>query len=225
MRERQRLARDLHDAVSQALSSISLMSQSLVSAWRRDPAEGERRARRIEELSRLAFSEMRALLRELRPDSAPGDSGGSAASVGVADVKRMGLAAALQRFAVVLAPQTPSIRLDFTAYRPQPPSLEESLYLICREALSNAIRHSGANRVEIRACLEADVLTLSVSDNGRGFDLAERAAADVDRSEQGIGLQTMSERAAVLGGVCEIRSQPGQGTTVCIRIPLLASPS
>ena len=69
MRERQRLARDLHDAVSQALSSISLMSQSLVSAWRRDPAEGERRARRIEELSRLAFSEMRALLRELRPDA------------------------------------------------------------------------------------------------------------------------------------------------------------
>ena len=72
MRERQRLARDLHDAVSQALSSISLMSQSLVSAWRRDPAEGERRARRLEELSRLAFSEMRALLRELRPD-APAD--------------------------------------------------------------------------------------------------------------------------------------------------------
>ena len=70
MRERQRLARDLHDAVSQALSSISLMAQSLVSAWRRDPAEGERRARRLEELSRLAFSEMRALLRELRPDSA-----------------------------------------------------------------------------------------------------------------------------------------------------------
>ena len=74
MRERQRLARDLHDAVSQALSSISLMSQSLVSAWRRDPAEGERRARRIEELARLAFAEMRALLRELRPDTVSGDS-------------------------------------------------------------------------------------------------------------------------------------------------------
>lgn len=67
MRERQRLARDLHDAVSQALSSISLMSQSMVTAWRRDPAEGERRAGRIEELARLAFAEMRALLRELRP--------------------------------------------------------------------------------------------------------------------------------------------------------------
>jgi two-component system sensor histidine kinase UhpB len=125
----------------------------------------------------------------------------------------------------VLAPQTPSIRLDFSAYRSQQPNLEESLYLICREALSNAIRHSGANRVDICGRLDADVLTLTVSDNGRGYDLAERAAADADRTEQGIGLQTMSERAAVLGGVCEIRSQPGQGTTVCIRIPLLASPS
>jgi signal transduction histidine kinase len=99
------------------------------------------------------------------------------------------------------------------------------LYLICREALSNAIRHSGANRVDINGRLDGDVLTLNVRDNGRGFDLAERAAADADRSEQGIGLHTMSERAAVLGGVCEIRSQPGQGTTVCIRIPLLANPS
>lgn len=225
MRERQRLARDLHDAVSQALSSISLMSQSLVSAWRRDPAEGERRARRIEELSRLAFSEMRALLRELRPDSVGGDAADSASRVGVGDVKRLGLAAAVQRFAIVLAPQTPTIRLDFAAYRPQQPGLEESLYLICREALSNAIRHSSANRVDICGRVDGDVLTLSVRDNGRGFDLAERAAADADRSEQGIGLHTMSERAAVLGGVCEIRSQTGQGTTVCIRIPLLATPS
>jgi signal transduction histidine kinase len=221
MRERQRLARDLHDAVSQALSSISLMSQSLVSAWRRDPAEGERRARRLEELSRLAFSEMRALLRELRPDSA-GQGVESTSTAGVADVKKLGLAAALQRFAIVLAPQTPSIRLDFSGYRPQSARLEESLYLIVREAISNAIRHSGANRVDVRATVDADVLTLSVQDEGRGFDPAESPA---ERGEQGIGLHTMSERAAVLGGICEIRSSPGRGTTVCIRIPLLAMTS
>jgi signal transduction histidine kinase len=220
MRERQRLARDLHDAVSQALSSISLMSQSLVSAWRRDPAEGERRARRLEELSRLAFSEMRALLRELRPDSAM-QGVESAATAGVSDVKKLGLAAALQRFALVLAPQTPSIRLDFAGYRPQSVRLEESLYLICREALSNAIRHSGANRVDVSATVDGDVLTLSVRDEGRGFDPGEAS----ERCERGIGLNTMSERAAVLGGVCEIRSSPGRGTTVCIRIPLLAMTS
>ncbi|MBM0103373.1 GAF domain-containing sensor histidine kinase [Steroidobacter sp. S1-65] len=219
MRERQRLARDLHDAVSQALSSISLMSQSIVPAWRRDPAEGERRARRIEELARLAFAEMRALLRELRPDP----SGlNMVENAGVGDVRRMGLAAALQRFAFILAPQTPSIRLDFAAYRSQSPSLEERLYLICREALSNAIRHSGADRLDVSAAVNDDVLMLSIQDNGRGFDVAARAEVPRDTPEQGIGLQTMSERAAALGGVCEVQSQPGRGTNVCIRIPLLA---
>jgi signal transduction histidine kinase len=222
MRERQRLARDLHDAVSQALSSISLMSQSIVTAWRRDPAEGERRARRIEELARLAFAEMRALLRELRPDSSINLGPNTADAPGVADVKKMGLAAALQRFAFILAPQTPSIRLDFSAYRSQSPSLEERLYLICREALSNAVRHSGADRLDVSAAVHEDILTLSIQDNGRGFDVAARAEASVDDAEQGIGLQTMSERAAALGGVCEVQSQPGRGTTVCIRIPLLA---
>ncbi len=222
MRERQRLARDLHDAVSQALSSISLMSQSIVPAWRRDPAEGERRARRIEELARLAFAEMRALLRELRPDS-PVDQGlNTMDNAGVADVKKMGLAAALQRFAFILAPQTPSIRLDFGAYRPQPSLLEERLYLICREALSNAIRHSGADRLDVSAAVDADILTLSIQDNGRGFDAVARAEVTANSPEQGIGLQTMSERAAALGGVCEVQSQPGRGTNVCIRIPLLA---
>ena len=225
MRERQRLARDLHDAVSQALSSISLMSQSIVPAWRRDPAEGERRARRIEELARLAFAEMRALLRELRPDAAVDLSLKAVENAGVGDVKKMGLAAALQRFAVIIAPQTPSIRLDFAAYRPQSAALEERLYLICREALSNAIRHSAADRLEVSAVVNDDVLTLLVEDNGRGFDVAARTEAHADGHEHGIGLQSMSERAAALGGVCEIQSQPGRGTTVCIRIPLLAMAS
>jgi signal transduction histidine kinase len=222
MRERQRLARDLHDAVSQALSSISLMSQSIVSAWRRDPAEGERRARRIEELARLAFAEMRALLRELRPDCSIDLGPNTADAAGIADVKKVGLAAALQRFAIILAPQTPCIRLDFSAYRPQLPLLEERLYLICREALSNAIRHSGADRLDVGAAVSEDILTLTIQDNGRGFDVATRVETTADRSEHGIGLHTMTERAAALGGVCEVRSQPGRGTTVCIRIPLLA---
>lgn len=223
MRERQRLARDLHDAVSQALSSISLMSQSIVPAWRRDPAEGERRARRIEELARLAFAEMRALLRELRPDPSSEAGVSSIENAGVGDVQKMGLAAALQRFAFILAPQTPSIRLDFAAYRSQLPALEERLYLICREALSNAIRHSGADRLDVIAAVNDDALMLSIQDNGRGFDVAARAEVTGDSREQGIGLQTMSERAAALGGVCEVQSQSGRGTTVCIRIPLQAT--
>jgi signal transduction histidine kinase len=222
MRERQRLARDLHDAVSQALSSISLMSQSLVSAWRRDPAEGERRTHRLEELSRLAFAEMRALLRELRPtpmDTAPIDF-----RSGVEDVRTMGLKAALLRFANMLAPQTPTIRLDFSAYREQDPSLEEGLFLICREALSNAIRHSSAHRVEIRAAVVVDELVIAVIDNGTGFDQrSHQERATSDRVDVGIGLQTMRERAAALGAICSIHSQPGHGTSVSVRLPLASS--
>jgi signal transduction histidine kinase len=219
MRERQRLARDLHDAVSQALSSISLMSQSLVSAWRRDPAEGERRTHRLEELSRLAFAEMRALLRELRPGTT--DAAPSEFRSGVEDVRAVGLKAALHRFANMLAPQSPTIRLDFSAYRPQDASLEEGLFLICREALSNAIRHSGAHRVEVRAAIVVDELVMSVIDNGAGFDEKshyERAATD--EVGVGLGLQTMRERAAALGALCQIHSQPGHGTSVIIRLPL-----
>ena len=164
---------------------------------------------------------MRALLRELRPDGAPTHEDVQP-SAGVADVRKMGLAAALQRFAIVLAPQTPSIRIDFSGYRPQSTSLEEALYLICREALSNAIRHSGALRVEICAAVADDILTLTIDDNGRGFEPAEQQSDPDDPVARGIGLHTMGERAAVLGGVCEVRSLPGRGTTVCIRIPLLA---
>ena len=221
MRERQRLAHDLHDAVSQALFSISFMAQTIIKTWRLDPAEGERRANRIEELARLAFAEMRALLRELRPDSSADRPLDAADAPGVADVSRMGLAAALQRFACILAPQTPSIRLDFSAYRPQLPAFEQRLYLICREALSNAVRHSGADRLDVSGAVDADRLTLRIQDNGRGFDAA-RADAQVDSCERGIGLQSMSARAAALGGVCEVQSRPGLGTTVCIRIQLLA---
>lgn len=221
MRERQRLARDLHDAVSQALSSISLMSQSLVSAWRRDPAEGERRTHRLEELARLAFAEMRALLRELRPT--PMEASPSDFRSGLEDVRSLGLKAALQRFANMLAPQTPTIRLDFCAYRRQEPSLEEGLFLICREALSNAIRHSGAHRVDVRAAVVVDELVVSVIDNGSGFDVTAQAEpAGADRLDAGIGLQTMRERAAALGASCAIHSQPERGTSVIIRLPLAA---
>ncbi len=218
MRERQRLARDLHDSVSQALSSISMTAQSLVSAYQRDPAEGERRAHRLEELSRLAFAEMRALLRELRP--AASMAGTPVAKAGVDDVKAFGLQVALRRLASILAPETPSIRLDFADYESQPRHVEEELYLICREALSNAIRHSKARIVRVRATRNIDRISIVISDDGTGFDPVEQsAAATAGGADHGIGLQTMSERARALGGSCHIASRVGLGTAVDISVP------
>ena len=217
MRERQRLARDLHDSVSQVLSSISLIAQSLASAWKRDPPEGERRARRLEELSRHGFAEMRALLRELRPADVGTHQPGEAA--GIDEVRRAGLASALRRLAAVLAPETPEIRIDLTHYAPQALANEETLFRMCQEALSNAIRHSGARLVTVVSHLEHTHLTLIVEDNGCGFSLTDdRMGAAIER-DGGLGLHTLRERAISLGGAVNYESTPGHGTRVTFTLP------
>lgn len=219
MRERQMLARELHDSVSQVLSSISLMAQSLASAWRRDAREGERRAHRIEELSRLAFAEMRALPRELRPlgDDAAEPSSGSAGSL--EDVRRHGLHRALERLAAVLAPETPRVELDFSGYAPQLLEREEILFRICQEALSNALRHARASRIGIAAFTDREWLRIEVKDDGCGFDFAQLTARAVRRAADGLGLQTMRERAEGLDGNVHVESALGRGTRIVLEVP------
>jgi signal transduction histidine kinase len=216
MRERQRLARDLHDSVTQVLSSISLMSQSLVAAYRKDAKEGERRAHRLEELAQLAFAQMRELLRELRPVEA----GGVASSGSLAEIESYGLKRVLQRLLAVLAPETPEVRLDFTQYKFQALEHEEAFYRICQEAVSNSLRHANARRITIRAEIVPDekIARVEVSDDGKGFD-ATCPTTVVQTSLGGMGMQTMRERAVALGGATTIRSVPGQGTQVTIELP------
>jgi signal transduction histidine kinase len=218
MRERARLARDLHDSVTQVLSSISLMSQSLASAWRKDAKEGERRAHRIEELSRLAFAEMRALLRELRPVDTEGAADHVLAPGSIDEVASYGLRRALQRLAAVLAPETPEVRLDFLHYPNQTLECEEVLFRVCQEALSNALRHSAARTITIRAqALDHATVRIEIADDGAGFDV--RRISEVARAGGSLGMQTMRERAAGLGGSTVIDSAPGKGTRVVIEFP------
>jgi signal transduction histidine kinase len=221
MRERQRLARDLHDSVTQVLSSISLMSQSLVAAWRKDAKEGERRAHRLEELSRLAFAEMRALLLELRPLPETETHEPAAEPGSLADISCYGLKRALQRLLAVLAPETLDVRIDFANYRYQALEHEEALCRICQEAVSNSLRHSGAQSLSICAeVLENNRVRVEIADNGRGFDtasVASIAASSVGRA--GLGMQTMRERAAALGGTTTIHSERGKGTRVIVELP------
>ena len=216
MRERARLARDLHDSVTQVLSSISMISQSLVGAWRRDAKEGERRTHRLEELARLAFSEMRALLRELRPPEHA--TGTNAAELGSKEeVASYGLRRALHRLLGVMAPEFPGATLDFAAYQTQALESEEALYRMCQEAIANVLRHSGATALTIRAqALTGGIVRVEVADNGCGFDVN---AAPVDRAQGGLGTRTMRERAEALGGATTVDSTPGQGTRVVIELP------
>jgi two-component system NarL family sensor kinase len=191
------------------------MSQSLVAAYRKDVKEGERRAHRLEELSQLAFAEMRALLRELRPIAADG----GAPSGSLAEIESYGLKRALQRLLAVLAPETPEVRLDFANYRFQALEHEEALFRICQEAVSNSLRHADAARISIRAeVLDAKQVRLEIADDGKGFD-ATQPTAVVQSALGGLGMQTMRERSAALGGGTTIHSAPGKGTRVIVDLP------
>ncbi|MBI4786728.1 MAG: GAF domain-containing sensor histidine kinase [Chloroflexi bacterium] len=213
LEERQRLARELHDSVTQMIFSITLIAQSLAPAWRRDPAEGERRVARLLELSQTALAEMRALLAELRPAGEQNAPVETASVPGVVRVQREGLVAALRQHAVTLAQDGLQIEIDTRAYpadgrRPY----EETLFRIAQEALNNVVKHAHAKHVFVNLGGDQEALRMTIHDDGIGF-LAEH-------SPRGLGLRTMPERARALNGTALISSTPGNGTTVEVTIPV-----
>ena len=164
----------------------------------------------------MAFGEMRALLRELRPLGTESENPGVALG-SREEVASYGLRRALQRLLAVLAPETPIVSLDFSGYRYQALEHEEAIYRICQEAIANALRHSGAENLSIRAqVLNEGWVRVEVADDGRGFDVT---AAPPESLNGGLGTQTMSERADALGGRTTVDSAPGQGTRVVIDLP------
>ena len=203
--ERGRIARDLHDSVSQALFSMTLQARALQLALQRechDPAGpvGEGIAN-IRQLTQGALAEMRALIFELRPDAL--------AEEGLVAALHKHLAAleAKEGLTVTLSAPTEELALE--------PSVEEHLYRLAQEALSNVVKHARATSVHVRLAgpgRETAGVELEISDDGIGFDTAVRHPGH-------LGLSTMSERAAALGGVLEVVSEPGRGTTVRASVP------
>ena len=211
--ERQRLARELHDNVTQILSSISLLSQSLADAWQRDPAEGQRRAARLQHLAQTAFAEMRVLLRELAPaDQQPVKmvSKRSYALVGIEQLKQHALPGALTRLLAAMVPDALDLKLDFGGYQAQQIGQEEILFRVCQEAVSNAIRHAAARRLTITAAIQRDHAVLRVSDDGRGI---------VDEFRPGMGLSNMRTRLEQAGGLLRIAANSPSGTLIEARLP------
>jgi signal transduction histidine kinase len=211
--ERARLARELHDNVTQILSSISLLSQTLVGAWRKDPAEGERRAARLHQLSQTAFAEMRMLLRELAPPEAPviptiSRQGRSFA--GLELLKEHALPGALTRLLAAMMPDGLEMRLDFAGYSPQRLDHEESLYRVAQEAVSNVIRHAQAFTLLIEAAVTTQQIVLRIADDGRGIGSEFRP---------GIGLSSMRTRIEASGGTLRITANSPRGTLIEARLP------
>jgi signal transduction histidine kinase len=244
LQERQRLARDLHDSVTQLIFSITLIAQSIAPAWRRDTAEGERRVQRLLELSQSALVEMRALLAELRPPESAStlSKGESEAAVqstlspipinvsatsplpGIMQVQRDGLVVALRRYLADVARDGLQIDLETSGYMRQSLQQEEAFYRIIQEALNNVVKHAQARRVKINLCVDDHLTHVTVTDDGRGFvqeptPALAAASAKGGKKAGGLGLMTMRERAEALGGMIQLRSAVDHGTTVAVTIP------
>jgi signal transduction histidine kinase len=220
LEERHRLARELHDSVTQLLFSMTLIAQSIGPAWRRDSEEGERRILRLLELSQSALAEMRALLAELRPSESLSASGETLAG-GIPLVRQHGLAEALRSHTSDLAQDGLRISLDTRGYAPQPPEQEEALFRIAQEALHNVVKHARAQRVTLRLRATQQTIRLTVQDDGIGFAARTPGQADTtsDPRHGGLGLTSMRERAEARGGALRVNSVPGRGTTVEAQIP------
>jgi signal transduction histidine kinase len=203
LEERQRLARDLHDNVTQILSSMSLITQSLEEAWLRDPGEGVRRVGRLGELSRLAFAELRGMLRELSPNASRSKvrSGGDGHDA---------LPEALQRLLPAMVPVPVHLHFDVCGYRRQLAAHEEAMLRVSQEAVSNAVRHAAPSRIDIEIELNAQDLRVAISDDGRGMPEEIRG---------GMGLGNMRERLHELGGTLRISPRRPSGTCIEACVP------
>ncbi len=218
MEERQRLARDLHDSVTQMLFSATLIAQAVPQAYRRDPEEGERRLARLLELNRSALAEMRALLRELRParELVKLDTEEFPLPA-IFRVRRDGVLAVLDEVLREAEHDGLSVVRWWESYSRQSADLEEALFRVAQEALNNVIKHAEAGVVTVTLEASAESVSLSVEDDGCGFDA--RQARSRSAEERGMGLVSMGERVRSLGGTFRLHSAPGLGTRVEAEIP------
>jgi PAS domain S-box-containing protein len=199
--ERQRLARDLHDSVTQSLYSLTLLTNGWATMAQRgelDVLQVAKQFKQLEELSLNGLKEMRLLLHQLRPPI----------------LEDLGLVGALQhRLDTVEQRVNVKTRLlVHGAVDELSPALEEQLFAIAQETLTNTLRHAEATEVIVLLRREDERLIMSVTDNGIGFDPSAPSF--------GLGLASIRERSEAIGGQVEITSAPQQGTMVMITISL-----
>ncbi|KEO82163.1 sensor histidine kinase [Tumebacillus flagellatus] len=198
MEERQRLARDLHDSVSQQLFAIGMTSGAVAKLYERDSERVRPLIAQLEEMASKAQAEMRALLLHLRPVELEGRS----------------LAEALDRFLQDVCPRH-GIRYDMelNGVIRLSDGMEAHLFRIAQEAVSNVVRHASATKLGVKLMREGERVCLAVSDDGRGFDPKQQRGGSY-------GLQSIQERAEEVGGRMEVLSRPGEGTEVRVWVSL-----
>jgi PAS domain S-box-containing protein len=200
--ERTRLARELHDSVSQALFSMTMHARAAQLSMAKASVDKDgplgRSVAELAELTRGALAEMRALIFELRPAALAEE--GLVAALG----KQAAALSAREDVAITVA--GPEQRLELGA------EVEEHLYRIVSEALHNVVKHAGANAATVSVTAQAGILRVTVSDDGAGFD------PDAEHAGH-LGLSTMTERAEAIGADLTVTSAPGTGTMVAVSLP------
>jgi signal transduction histidine kinase len=192
LEERNRLARDLHDSVKQQIFAVSMQIGATKVLLKRDVNAAEGRLNDAEKLVHQAQQELTSLIRELRPVALEGK----------------GLAAALRELATEWAQQTNIVaNLRVEGAQTLPLNVEEALFRVAQESLANVSRHSKATLVQMLLTITDKTVTLSIVDNGQGFDTTRQGYP-------GVGLLSMQERMKALGGDVQLESTPGKGTRV-----------
>jgi signal transduction histidine kinase len=200
--ERNRLALELHDVLSQKLFALSLAAESADTLLDVDRAAARAQIDRLRELSQEALEELRYLILELRPP----------------ELERDGLATTLRKHVEVLRrvqAGVPELELELDGEPPAEADRDRELLRIAQEALNNALRHAGATRVVLRLQAANGRLVLEVRDDGIGFDPGAKGLR-----AQRLGLTSMEQRARRLAGRLEITSASGAGTTVRLEAPV-----
>jgi len=198
--ERQRLARELHDAVSQQLFAISMTATAVGRTFEKDLARARRQVELIEEMSSVAQSEMRALLLHLRPVYLEGKP----LYQGLNELVRE-----------IQAKASMEITLDMDVGLELVKGIENHLFRIVQEAMSNTLRHAKADKMEIMIVRRNDALRMSLKDNGIGFELDEK-------KQTSYGLSLMQERVSEIGGSIRYITAPGKGTRIELNVPLVS---
>ena len=198
--ERNRLARDLHDSVSQTLFSVGLTAEAAALLVDRDPAQAKVELQTLQGLARDALQEMRSLIFELRS----------------AELEADGLVPTLRKHVEVLSRlRSAEIDLQVRGERRLALDVERELFRIAQEALNNALKHSQASKITLELEMRRRQVTLAVSDDGVGFDLDDPKI----RSKR-LGLTSMRERVEGIGGSLQIDSTQGAGTSVKVEVPI-----
>jgi signal transduction histidine kinase len=197
--ERNRLARDLHDAVSQTLFSLTLTAEAASELLDRDTEAARAQLAEVRRLAAEAREEMRSLVFQLRP----------------ADLESDGLVATLQKHVAVLGRVHPAaVALAVRGSGEPDAPVQRELFRIAQEALQNALKHAGASRIAVELDLDPARTRLAVADDGAGFD-----PSDPRVRSRHLGVTVMAERARAVGGRLDLRSAPGEGTTVAVEVP------